>query len=189
MKYMTYDLLVRTQSNDEDIAEEALAEWDRACEHYNNHIEEIRLKLPKSVQALLDSFSLHDAKFAAFGTDKEDGEDESLVFIDLQLESPRTQGLRLEYKLAGKVKAVFHAGHPRSKAELLWLYDEIDAVEVDLPGGGQVAVLTHAILLSEGLELQLPFHGLHIKPYQSFLSPVKSFRPDDMAGARELLLT
>jgi hypothetical protein len=188
MKYMTYDLLVRTQSADEEVAEAALTEWEQACENYKRHVEEIRCKLPKPVQALLDSFYLHDAKLNTFGMDK-DVEDESLVFIDLQLDSPRTQGLRLQYRLGGKIKAVFHAWHPEAKAQLLWLYDEIDAVEVDLPEGGRVAVFTHSILLSEGLELQLPFFSLALKPYESLLSPVKGFRPDGMPGTRELLLT
>jgi hypothetical protein len=150
-------------------------------------VEVIRPKLPKSVQSLLDRFSLHDAALAAFGLDRDD-EGQKSVLIGLQLDSPSNQGLRLSYRLAGPMKVIFHLQHPREGAELLWLYDEVDVEEVALPGGGRVSVFTHSILLSEGVELRLPFYDLSINRYENFLTPTRRFRPDAPAGQRELLL-
>jgi hypothetical protein len=185
MKYMTHDLFVRMQSENGEVAEAALDQWERACEDYNRHVEAIRAKLPRSVQSLLDSFSLHDAEFAAFGVGRDD-ESRKSVFIGLQLDSPSNQVLGLSYKLAGPMKMIFHVPNPQGDVDLLWLYDEFDVAEVNLPEGGRVSVFTHSLLLSEGVELQIPFYDLSMFRYKNFLTPAKGFRLDVQAGQEEL---
>src|SRR6266702_2502002 len=61
------DIVVRGE--DEKVAANASAEWDKVHQAYLKHLDTIRLKLPKSVQVLLNDYCLHDAKVISMGRD------------------------------------------------------------------------------------------------------------------------
>jgi hypothetical protein len=169
MKFMTYELLARTQSENEEIAETALEEWEKACEAYNKHVETIRQKLPKSVQSLLDNYSLHDAKVIMAG--KDDSDDDPSISIFLQLDEPRTEGLRLDYRPIVEPRVIWHKENARRDADVMFLYDEIDLVEAKFPENERIIMFTHSILTEGGMEMQILFHSLTLRRYRRVNTP------------------
>jgi hypothetical protein len=180
MKYMTYERLVRLQSQDEEVADAAFAEWEQACQEYNKHVEAIRPKLPESVQGLLDGPCLHDAKLVNMGTDED-----SRFFIEVQPDTPGNHGIRLRYELLAEPKAMKYPDSESRDVGMIWLYDELDVAEIDVPGIGRVSLFTHSILFSEGIELVLHFHKLDVKRYRDALPSILGHRREG-AGEREL---
>ena len=187
MKYMKYELLVRSQSQDDDVADQALAEWERAGKEYGKHIKKIRPKLPKPVQALLDDFDLHDAKAITAGR----AEDvDNSFFLLLQLNEPRGHGLRLDYTVVAPPKLHFNAPQARLDTEAVWLYDEIDVSEVALPDNGKISVFEHNILFTHGVEMRLRFSNLALRKYEKvFSSLTQAFHSREAGKERELLLS
>ena len=62
MRYLKATLLERCRLLDDDLAEAASDEWDRAVAKYNAALAAIRPQLPAGVRTILDHFSLHDAR-------------------------------------------------------------------------------------------------------------------------------
>ncbi len=186
MKHMTYDLLLRCQSQDDEVAEQALADWERAGKEYARHLKKLRPRLPLAVQALLDDFDLHDARAITAGR----LDAENSFFLLLQLDEPRGQGLRLDYTLLVPPKLHFHVPQPRFEADILWLYDEIDALEVPLPEEGKISVFEHNILFTHGVEMRLRFSSLGLKRYDKvFPSLTQAFRSAEIAKVQDVVLS
>src|SRR5437879_2572176 len=96
---MTPDLILRTRSQDEAVAEPAAAEWDRQGEEYRKRLESIRPGLPAGARKLLRRYPLHDAKVLTIAADKG-----SHLSIFLETEAPldqRDKHVELRYRLAG----------------------------------------------------------------------------------------
>src|SRR5438128_2569165 len=101
MKYFKPALLARYRSGDDDVADAADEEWERATAAYRKRLKDIRKRLPVHVRRLISRFSLHDAKVVLFGSHK----DMPLFIALLQLEgAPARPGdvLALFYTTAGK---------------------------------------------------------------------------------------
>src|SRR5437588_11887748 len=101
MKYMTPDLLARSRSLDDEVAEEARIQWEEGCARYKAHLKAIREGLPKSVRRLWRRFNLHDAKVLTLAVDQVPH-----LSIFLQLDnplSPLDRLLELRYRLVGGV--------------------------------------------------------------------------------------
>jgi len=189
MKFMTYELLVRTQSEDEAIAEAAFDEWEKACAAYNHHVEAIRAKLPKSVQVLLDHYNLHDAKVIMAGVDSTEDTDDPSTSIFLQLDEPRNRGLRLDYRPVVKPKVIWHERNPKPDVDTVFLYDEIDVVEVAVSETEPITMFTHSILTEGGMEMQLLFNSLTLRPYRKVNMPGEFFSSGQSVGGRSPALT
>src|SRR5947199_51046 len=99
---MTPELLARSGSLEDEVADAASAEWDAACAQYRKHLKEIRTSLPRAVWRLWRRFNLHDAKVLTMAV----GETPHLS-IFLQVDKPKNpldQFLEVSYRLAGGPK-------------------------------------------------------------------------------------
>jgi hypothetical protein len=185
MNYMTPDLLARTRSQDFDLAEPALTEWESACARYNEHVAKIRASLPPAARKLLSpQYNLHDARVLAIALDEA-----PLLSILVERDTPGKpldRFLELRYRLAGgasgglaltKHAALVADGKPFG----WWLYDEFDVVRE-----GQITTLAHSILLTGGVELRVLFFGLHCRRVQKLLFPSPNLS-EEATGGLELL--
>jgi hypothetical protein len=190
MKFMTYELLARTQSENDAIANAAFDEWEKACAEYNKHVETIRNRLPKSVQSLLDNYNLHDAKVILAGVDgSADDCDDPSISMFLQLDEPRNRGLRLDYRPIVEPKVIWHKKNPKRNADTVFLYDEIDVVEVSVSESERIPMFTHSILAEEGMEMQLLFHSLTLRQYRRVKTSSEFFSSGHSIGGLEPALT
>jgi hypothetical protein len=180
MNYLTPELVARSRSEDETIAEAAGADWERACEEYNQRVDALRPKLPKGVRTLLDRLYLHDARVLALAVE------EAPVFsIFLQLDNPPKKLVELKYSLAAPPKLLRHTSLAGDGKPLQWwLYDEIDVLEE-----GPVSVIKHSILLTGGWELQLLFSNLRCKRLRRIVLPPGGTPTDETLSEPELLGT
>src|SRR5437667_5445299 len=171
MNYMTPDLIARTRSDDDDIAEGAAAEWRHRCEAYRVRVKEIKPHLPLGLRRLLRGYSLHDAKVLTMAAGKSP---HFSIFFELDNPSgPEDQHLELRYRLAGGVgkglefvqhEALVGDGNPFG-----WcMYDEIDLQE------GPVEAFTHSLLFTGGCELRLTFFVLLCRPLHFLVPPSNS---------------
>jgi hypothetical protein len=97
MKYLTYELLVKAQSEDKAVAAKAMDEWEGACAAYAAHLNKIRPRLPASVRRLAE-FCLHDADPAVLTFDKDS------FSLTLRLDEPSGRILRLDYEMTQPVE-------------------------------------------------------------------------------------
>jgi hypothetical protein len=184
MKYMTPDLLTRSRSLDEDVAEDARTRWEEGGVQYKAHLKAIWASLPKSVRHLWRRFNLHDAKILTMALDQAPH-----FSIILQLDNPRSpldQLIELKYRLVGGVASGFTLRrHPAlagdGKPLQWWLYDEID-----VQSQNQISLFVHSILLTGGYELELRFFDLGIRRLRRFFSPSLDL-PEEVGGERGLL--
>jgi hypothetical protein len=160
MKYFKPELLARCRSLEDEVADVAAAEWEKALVEYRARLRSIRLRLPRGARRLLSHFSLHDAKILTIAF----GKKQPALKLLIQLEgTPAQRGelLELNYLLvAGPHGGVAIRKHSQFKDDAsgqAWiLYDEFDLDE-------QRAFFTHSLLLSGGFEVKIRFHGLHLR--------------------------
>jgi hypothetical protein len=158
MKYFTPELLDRFGSLDDDVADVAHQEWDEASDRYRKQLDENWRVLPVDFRKLLEETPLHDARSLLLGLFPEQGRD----LFQIELTPERTvKKLVLTYILAaGTVPRISQArqsptnGTANSAGTRYWLYDEVDVVRRSAP-----CVFSHAILFSDGTELDLQFTG------------------------------
>ena len=166
MKYFTPDRFIRLQDRtNEGATRAAMQEWEAATSRYGLHIEQLLPGLPKAVLSFLKSGSLHDAEVIAVWQKNSEH-----LHIMVQQERESAKAILLAYALASP---------PRINTAVLpecyrtptptWLYDEIDLASGPAPRvsrrtskRGRETVFSHAILLSNGSELQLRFHRLTV---------------------------
>ncbi len=173
MNYFTPDLLVRFGSENDQVADAASDEWEQLSKRYADHLRAISAGLPEAARALIDRFPLHDARVLEIGWDDKS----SRLFIVLRLEEGPEQGVQIEYHLTAGPAVYEHGELYEEEAPLEWLYDELDVLE-----GTNPPVYTHSILFTKGLELQVEFTGLALRPYRIVTRPRKASRTDDLIG-------
>jgi len=168
MKYFKPELLARCRSRDDDVADAAAKEWDEAADAYQARFKAIESLLPGEVTRLCSRFSLHDAKMlgAAFAT-----REGALFGILLQLEGvPGHLGeiLQLNYHPVAGPHGGVNVKPPDSSSGVrrdVWvLYDEFD---LDKEHG----FFTHSLLLSDGREIEVRFHGLVLRLLDQVVTP------------------
>jgi hypothetical protein len=175
MNYFTPDLILRVGSPDDAIADAASEEWEVVHERYLKHLDSIKPRLPKSVQSLLANYCLHDAKVLALGNPEEDAK--KLTFI-LRLAAPRTQLLRLTYRLASDPKWTFHREIGEEAASEIWLYDELD-----ISSGNEYPVFQQSIVFNAGVELKLDFYDLDLELYNTVPIPYEGRQTSPLRSA------
>ncbi len=172
MKWFTPDLLLRFGSEDDQSADAASDEWEQISKRYADHLRKIHSALPEPARAL-DRFPLHDARVLEIGWDDKS----SRLFIVLRLEEGAEQGVQLDYHLTAAPAVCEHGELYEEEAPLEWLYDELDVLE-----GTNPPVFAHSILFSKGLEIQVEFTGIEVRPYCIVTRPRKAARADDLIG-------
>jgi hypothetical protein len=166
MKYFTPELLVRFASEDDEVADRANDEWERAIKRYRRHYKKIEPHLPEPLRKFHADHCLHDAD--VFGPAKLSASSLPWNVPDVVIVAQNENTVRpedphallfLRYVVTEEPvveiplrAAYFHEAQP------IWLYDEIDLVK---PG-----VYSHEILLSNGRVVRLKFREfqLHVAP-------------------------
>ncbi len=157
MRYLKASLLERCRSLDDDLAEAASDEWDRAVAKYNAALAAIRHQLPVGVRAVLDHFSLHDARVLSIVSAR------GRLSLVIRLESAAKRAgrmLELIYTLAKPGWGVVPRGDaqewPKDRGRIQ--YDEFGKA-----AGGPGAVFSHSLMLAGGYELRIRFTDLHVR--------------------------
>jgi hypothetical protein len=145
MRYFTPDLLERFGSLDDDVADAAHEEWERAIVRSNRRWQKIKAAFPKEVQRFEDEHvCLHDAQLLSMGRQAD-----TFVMV-LQPEPPSQNMVLLTFTLEGE-PVIDTAALPRrqdtSYAE--WMYEEFDL--------DRRKRCTFEVLLSNGWSVQLRF--------------------------------
>ncbi len=168
MRYFTRQLYVQFNSQNDEEADRADEAWETAIREYGKHLDDIRERMPSNVSKLAE-LNLHDADILSREEAIQPGAPvlypvppfPILVasWSAVAIVSVRLGGdiLSLIYSLSDHVRV-----HPApddwqfSKLREHWLYDEVDILS---EGRG---LLVHRILLSSGIELEIPFTSVVI---------------------------
>lgn len=168
MRYFKPELLARSRSQDDEVAEAAAKEWEEATAGYEARFNVIAPRLPGGAGELCSRFSLHDAKVlgAAFATEK------AMFVILLRLEGASGQigkVLELNYlPMAGPTGGVAVKPNAslqgRSHKDVWVLYDEFDFNE-------ECRFCTHSLLLTDGREIEVRFTDMKVLLLDEVVTP------------------
>lgn len=153
MKFFTPDLYLRFNSQNDDEADQANAEWEAALRGYEQRIA----TLDGSARELT-SLNLHDAEILLEEQRTLTIEGTRLSRLELVLRRDDGEIFCLYYVLsADVVKTSPPAAWPFSSMPRLWLYDEADSK----PDSNNE--YSHRILLSDGTVMAIPFHSVTVQ--------------------------
>lgn len=174
MHYFTPELYVRFNSPDDKVADEAYQEWERVAEQYAQHLKSFRDRLPSQIQRLTE-LSLHDAVILSRVEQVQPGGPHffrdfppfmvPVWYATAIVTVKEEETIRsLIYCLWDNVRhRSYQEGWPFSSEGEHWLYDEVELLPIErrMGEGGYL----HRILLSSGIELEIPFTTLFIHDF------------------------
>jgi hypothetical protein len=176
MRFFTPELYVRFNSSDDDEADNANIEWEKAIEQYERHLAKFRDRLPAHVRKLTE-LSLHDAEVLARGEKIQAGTQQMPLDSPAPFVFPMWTALAvvtvrneetvrsLIYSLWDHIRThEFKGKWPFSKEREHWLYDELDVVTSPQEPLFRGAFL-HRVLLSTGTILEIPFTSVIIHEF------------------------
>jgi hypothetical protein len=162
MRYFTQQLYRQYNSADDEEADRAEQAWEAALEEYRQHRDDLRDRMPANVGKLAD-LNLHDAEILARTEEIQPGAPFSFPEFPSPLPVALWSAVAIvSVRLGGDVVSLIYClwdrirefpapkDWPFSKLREHWLYDEVDRSETGGP-------FLHRILLSSGLELDIPF--------------------------------
>jgi hypothetical protein len=157
MRFFTTELYVLFNSPDDEVADRANEEWERALQAYKRHLDTMRDRMPSQVRKVAE-LSLHDAEvlgmeFQSLSPLPEQFGPTPLwsAMAILSLKQDRTIQ-SLIYTLWDRVREYpAQDGWRFSKTRKHWLYDEVD-ITPDRHG-----TFLHRILFSDGAIVEIPF--------------------------------
>jgi hypothetical protein len=174
MKYFTPARYLRLGNLDDERAFlDAQDEWERAIVDYKAHLRRIRGDLPGALRRLIENVYLHDARVVDMVKGKR-----SRFTITLQPESTPEQRVVLAYSLIEPARIDPATLPEEARSEpLAWLYDELDVLKQSksrTSKDGVAKTFRHAILLSNGWEIQLRFRSVAVMRPVALVSPKSS---------------
>jgi hypothetical protein len=162
MKFFTRDLYLRFGSADDTEADRANEEWEDALARYRDHLNEISGRLPWQVKKLSE-LCLHDAEFLGYDQVADPLPRPTPAFgypfwfatamVSLKLQEST---ISLVYVLWDRVRESTAARWPYSRAQVHWLYDEVDVASRDDER------FVHRILLSDSRIIEVPFASANV---------------------------
>lgn len=161
LQFFTPDLYRRFNSPDDAIADRADADWELAIIAYKASLSPYLETMNDRVRTLAEGRSFHDAKLLSI---REAALDPRSSLPPIALVSVADGGTitELVYILGGPFETTPpEADWPFSPSRVHWLYDEI---QVRHPHPG-LSPFLHAILLSDGRILSIPFVDVIIHSY------------------------
>jgi hypothetical protein len=160
MKYLTPELLARCRSLEDDVAEAAAAEWERALLAYDQELKQVRRLLPLGARRLLRNATLHDAVLVNIALKLGEPSSASLLFR-LAWPTPRGhRGALLDYRLLAPPEVLAWPDQELAATHRYALYDEFALVRQGEQENGQPPEYTHDILMTGGVELRFRFSDL-----------------------------
>ena len=147
MKYFTPERYVAFNSDDQAVADQADADWEKATADYREHVRKISSRLPDKTRVLAESTCLHDAVYLGYLKAPVPKSSAELAVVAVE---QANDVLLLIYVLAEEPSlSAPHGADVFSDIAVHWLYDEVDATER--------GVFSHNILLSSGRTLSVKF--------------------------------
>jgi hypothetical protein len=151
MKFFTRDLYRRCQSRDEAVLAEACADWERANEHYEQHMQALESRLPAHVREFT-SLLLHDARVLSIGRES------NRLHIVLHKDIPPRDLVMLDYELDGEpIVEPFTESPGDWSGPTDFQFDEIDIVTE----GGR-PLYCQSIVFGNGWLIQLRFRDVRV---------------------------
>jgi hypothetical protein len=171
MKFLQPEMLARSRSANDAVAEAAADQWDTALVAYRARFKAIRNRLPVAVRRLCVRVALHDALLLGAARA------EHRPFFALLVRLEGTAGepgevLELVYHpVAGPHGGLEIRTHPclddnPPGQSVRVLYDEFDVHEAH-------AFFTHALLLSDGREIDIRFHSMTWRRLGTVFAPAE----------------
>ena len=157
-KFFTRELYVKFNSLNEQEADEADVEWERAVRDYRAHLASLAKRLPTDVEQL-STLCLHDAELI----DAEELfltrlSDSAVVGVKLREDDDLWRAYFILYSLFEEVREVAPPPKwPYPDAPFQWMYDEVDVSE------GRRKRFIHRIMLSDGRVVVVPFTHVNIR--------------------------
>lgn len=172
MKYFTPELYIRLQDCEPGAMDAADTTWEDAAQRYDSYLQTILPDLPPAVRQLLDGYYLHDAEVLSAGR-----QGDTFVIL-LQLDVPPNDLLYLTYTLTADPlinRSALPAEHRSPR--MTWQYEELEVC-----GSGETRHYRHAILFSNGWEIQVSFRDVRLAtvqpiypcPRRAILSPISN---------------
>ncbi len=158
MRFFSPELYIRFNSSDDEVADLANEEWEKALQEYKHHLVSIRDQMPSQVRKVAE-LCLHDAEVLGFQKE---------IQSAYGLPEPFWPGsiwsvLALVFlKQDGDIRSLFYflwdpvREYPAredwqfSKSRKHWLYDEVEV-------GSAHRGFLHRILFSDGTIVEIPF--------------------------------
>lgn len=171
MMYFTLDLIRQSQSDDDTVANPALAELDRRAEAYRAFYKANRSRFPARARRLHRTLSLHDAKVVYLCK-------KGSPYFALVLQQPaRDRGRKPGGLLTLKYRPALgpHGGVTiRVPEEPLGGGDWVRTDELNL--GSQEGTFIHNIMLANGVEIEVRFTAFSY----SLLEISETKKPDSL---------
>jgi hypothetical protein len=161
MRYFTRQLYQDFNSPDDAIADRADEAWEVTLREYNKHLQGIHDRLPSNV-ARLAELNLHDAEILSRAEEIQPG----IPFgnLDLTISIPFWSAVAIvSVRIGDDILSLIYSlwDHIReqpapddwrfSRMREHWLYDEVDVASE------RRGPFLHRILLSSGVEVEIPF--------------------------------
>jgi hypothetical protein len=169
MKFFTPELLDRIRSLDDEVADAAHEEWERAIVRSNRRWKKIKTAFPNEVQRFEDNHvCLHDARLLSIGH-----EGGTFVMV-LEPEPPAQTMVILTFILNGEPVVDPAALPGRSDSDwVTWMYEEFDL--------DRQKKCWFEVLLSNGWSVKLPFRDFYYLVAQK-LFPVPKGQAAQISG-------
>src|SRR4051794_15231145 len=180
MRYFTRSLYQQFNSPDDEVADRADEVWEAALVDYGKHLDGIPARMPATVSKLAD-LNLHDAEILSRVEEIQPGA--PVFYADFPFPGPfalwsavgivtvrmGNQFLSLIYCLWDHIRVdPAPEDWQFSKLREHWLYDEVDIVS-EKPGP-----FVHRILLSSGVQLEVPFSTVVIHSFPAHPEPANA---------------
>ena len=165
MRFFTPELFVQFNSKNDNEANQADDNWERAILQYKEHLAQHRFTMPLDVRKLA-ALSLHDAQLLNLDSDPEFSFPFIGLFCHVAILSLKQNNYitSLFYVLQNNLSEYsFSSDWPFSKNHVHWLYDEVDFSSSTTFTANRM--FTHKILLSDGRVLEIPFSSVIINQF------------------------
>ena len=156
MRFLTPDLYMRGNSEDDAVLDEVETEWENRIRQYRSLLRRLQRSLPESARKVA-KLCLHDAELIHAKPGVVPVPPMGVLVVGAEFSQERTTAHILLYSLAGKPTVTSpRPARPFAKKRVCWLYDELDY-------GKKEGTFVHRILFSDGRVMLIPFDNAAVE--------------------------
>jgi hypothetical protein len=179
MKFFTPELYAHLNSSDDEEFERANAEWHSALKKYRENLEALWAIMPNRTRDLATKYQFHDSQILSMHVEASDKitwsgapsfDSRRVEFFIFSLLS-EFSFVSIFYVLSKPIDSDQHKLKVFSDENVAWLYDEVRAEtsfgmspmgSPSFQMGPPAVAFAHDILLSNGMEIKIPFSEVFI---------------------------